>query len=108
MLINREKAIAAIEALEPKGLKPKGVGLVANITIAKATATLRALPVSDGWEDIATYEGHNEVLVWCQCEESGKRWTSFAHKERDGRWHSDIDGYVNAKGWRPLPAPPSE
>lgn len=80
---------------------------ICNIA-ADMLAALRALPVSDGWEDIATYEGHNEVLVWCQCEESGKRWTSFAHKERDGRWHSDIDGYVNAKGWRPLPAPPSE
>lgn len=43
-LIERGKAIEAIEELSPKGLKPKGVGMVANITIAKATAAIRALP----------------------------------------------------------------
>lgn len=78
-----------------------------QVTVMQA---LRALPVSDGWEDIATYEGpENEYrTVWCQCEDSGVRWATTAYRTVNGQWFNDLEGYVPAKGYRPLPAPPSD
>ena len=75
---------------------------------AHIIAALRSLPTDDGWEDIATHDGWQAALVWYECETSGYRATTIADKEHDGRWFSDEVGYINAKGWRPLPAPPSE
>lgn len=71
---------------------------------------LRSLPTDDGWEDIATYEGpENEYIqVWCECEDSGMRWTTAAHRLGNGQWFNDLEGYIPVKGYRPLPAPPSE
>ena len=81
---------------------------ICNIA-ADMMQALRALPVSDGWEDIATYEGLGDeyLQVWCECEDSGMRWTTVAYRTCYELWFNDLDGYVPAKGYRPLPAPPT-
>lgn len=85
-----------------------------NIAIAETARneiadSLRSLPTDDGWEDIATHKGpENEYIqVWCQCEDSGLRWTTAAYRLGDGQWFNDLEGYIPVKGYRPLPAPPA-
>jgi hypothetical protein len=65
----RQDVIDAIEALSPDGLKPKGVGLVANITIKKALAAINAIPAVTVTDDVVqraihAYQGHCGDLVF--------------------------------------------
>ena len=109
MLIKLDDAIAAVKAIEVPvgGFEDKIDAWLKAIDIS--AAALRALPVSDGWEDIATYEGPGDeyLQVWCECEDSGMRWTTVAYRTCYELWFNDLDGYVPAKGYRPLPAPPT-
>jgi hypothetical protein len=50
--MTKDDAIKAIEGLVPDGVKPSGVALNANITIAQAIEAIRALPDA-GWRDIS-------------------------------------------------------
>lgn len=68
MLINREKAIAAVEAKDLYGVSEWDDGFSRGINAA--LDALRALPVSDGWEDIArdalesVLEDYENMLKW--------------------------------------------
>lgn len=100
-----DRVIAAILAAAYEGSQGEAI-----VGVEDAISALRSLPTDDGWEDIAKYEGPGDeyLQVWCECEDSGMRWTTVAYRTCYELWFNDLEGYVPAKGYRPLPAPPSE
>jgi hypothetical protein len=129
MLINREKAIAAVEAEMDKCHKYVLAGLGGEVGIEKNTAryqtarsilaALRALPtVSDGWQLIATSKQDGSAFyVWWPCWYHFPLmayWKDYQLRLSDSTqpappWQlGEPDGPTHWKPLGPLPAPPSE
>ncbi len=116
MLINREKAIAAVKAIEVPvgGFEDKIDAWLKAIDIS--AAALAALPVSDGWQPIETAprDGTEFLAYGCYIypnddeltEYMAIAWYSYT---KDYPWE-DADGRHPGEffcHWRPLPAPPT-
>ena len=119
MLIDREKAITIIEK-NALGMSwsenPSESG--AGFELLKRAEALRALPVSDGWEDIATAP-RDGTAIWAYGTIGGD-WGYTPDREdmaktayRSGRWRfaqpmgrHDQTAWQPTH-WRPLPAPPT-
>jgi hypothetical protein len=113
MLINRDDAIKTIHNVKSEHA---AANHPYNVAIRDAINALRALPVSDGWEDIATaprdgteflaygcyiYPGDDELTEYMAIA-----WYSYT---KDYPWE-DADGRHPDEffcRWRPLPAPPT-
>jgi hypothetical protein len=113
----RQDVIDAIEALSPDGLKPKGVGLVANITIKKALAAINAIPAVDEWQPIETAPKDGTVVILFNDENDDCSKISvgvFDHsiwhciyslQTEFGEFGMDTFADCMPTHWRPLPKP---
>lgn len=57
------------------------------------------------WQPIETAPEQRDLLVWWECEMSGRGMFSVAGKDHRGRWISDEDGLIAPTHWM-IPDPP--
>jgi hypothetical protein len=101
----RQAVIDAIEALSPDGLKPKGVGLVANITIKKALAAINVIPAVDEWRDIKDAPRNGTVFLAIRPTGAGHPSYMLPYVMRhEGRLYSTFQ-YNNGSLWVDWPKP---
>jgi hypothetical protein len=103
--VSRQAVIDAIAALSPDGLKPKGVGLVANITIKKALAAINVIPAVDEWRDIKDAPRNGTVFLAIRPTGAGHPSYMLPYVMRhEGRLYSTFQ-YNNGSLWVDWPKP---
>ena len=123
MLIKLDDAIAAVKAIEVPvgGFEDKIDAWLKAIDIS--AAALRALPVSDGWEDMSSAPRDRTSILAIVAPNDSRHLEYHAGRmfviRHEGVTDSDYDlgwavfpGFGGAPdkyfaGWRPLPAPPT-